>query len=61
MRLMVQAYKQFFRMLGGTLKGRLQHPEWFSELKFVNARSLTNNDFTRGHGDVLKKLGVVKR
>jgi ADP-ribose pyrophosphatase YjhB (NUDIX family) len=46
---------------GGALKRSLERPEWFSELKFINARSLTNDDFTRGHGDVLKKLGVIKR
>jgi ADP-ribose pyrophosphatase YjhB (NUDIX family) len=46
---------------GGTLKGSLERPAWFAELKFVNARSLTSDDFTRGHGDVLKKLGIVKQ
>jgi ADP-ribose pyrophosphatase YjhB (NUDIX family) len=46
---------------GGTLKGRSQRPEWFSELKFVNTRNLTKDDFARGHGDILKQLGVIKR
>ena len=46
---------------GGTLKRHLERPEWFSELKFINTRSLTTDDFTRGHGDVLKELGVIKR
>ena len=46
---------------GGTLKGSLKRPEWFSELKFINTRRLTNDDFTRGHGDVLKELGVIKQ
>ncbi len=45
---------------GGTHKGSLERPEWFSELKFVNTRSLTNESFARGHGDVLKQLGVIK-
>ena len=46
---------------GGTFKGSLKESEWFSELKFVNTRSLTSDDFARGHGDVLKKLGVIKK
>jgi ADP-ribose pyrophosphatase YjhB (NUDIX family) len=46
---------------GGTIKGKLQCPEWFSELKFVKTRGLTSDDFTRGHGDVLLELGVIKR
>jgi len=46
---------------GGTLKGSLERPEWFSELKFINTRRFTSDDFTRGHGDVLKELGVIKR
>lgn len=46
---------------GGTLSGPLKRPEWFSELKFVNTKNLTTDDFARGHGDVLKKLGIIKR
>lgn len=46
---------------GGTLKGKIQTPEWFSELRFVKPQEIGSDDFTRGHGDVLKELGIVKR
>jgi ADP-ribose pyrophosphatase YjhB (NUDIX family) len=46
---------------GGTLKGKIQTPEWFSELRFVKPQDIGSGDFTRGHGDVLKELGIVKR
>jgi ADP-ribose pyrophosphatase YjhB (NUDIX family) len=46
---------------GGTFKGNLERPEWFSELKFVNTRNLNSGDFARGHGDILKQLGIIKR
>ena len=45
----------------GTLKGKIQTPEWFSELRFVKPRDIGSDDFTRGHGDVLKELRTVKR
>lgn len=45
---------------GGTLKGKVQAPEWFSELRFMKPQSLRSDDFTRGHGDVLKELGTIK-
>ena len=45
----------------GTVKGRIQTPEWFSELRFIKPRSLRSDDFTRGHGDVLKDLGTIKQ
>ena len=43
----------------GKLKGDVKRPEWFSELKFVRADKLTADDFTRGHGDVLKELEMI--
>jgi ADP-ribose pyrophosphatase YjhB (NUDIX family) len=45
---------------GGTVKGKIKRPEWFSELNFVKPKELKSDDFTRGHGDVLKELGVIK-
>jgi ADP-ribose pyrophosphatase YjhB (NUDIX family) len=45
----------------GTLKDEVERPEWFSELRFVNSEELSSEDFTRGHGDVLKELGLLKR
>jgi ADP-ribose pyrophosphatase YjhB (NUDIX family) len=45
----------------GELRGKPQTPEWFSELRFVKARELASEDFTRGHGDVLRELGVIKK
>ena len=46
---------------GGKLRGTPQTPEWFSELRLVKARKLTIENFTRGHGDVLKELGVIRK
>ncbi len=46
---------------GGTFRGKLQIPEWYSDLKFMNPRELAADDFTRGHGDVLRELGVIKK
>jgi ADP-ribose pyrophosphatase YjhB (NUDIX family) len=43
----------------GTVKGELKRPEWFSELRFVKANEMTSDDFTRGHGDVLKEFGMI--
>jgi len=44
----------------GKVKGDLKKPEWFSELAFIKPNSLTVDDFTRGHGDVLKESGVIR-
>jgi len=38
---------------------KLRRPEWFSELAFKPRRSLKQDDFTRGHGDVLLAAGVL--
>ena len=46
---------------GGTLKGSVKSVEWFSELRFVGTRNLTSDGFARGHGDVLKELGIIKK
>jgi hypothetical protein len=46
---------------GGAVRGRLKTPEWFSELKFVKPRELASEDFTRGHGDVLREFGLIKK
>jgi ADP-ribose pyrophosphatase YjhB (NUDIX family) len=46
---------------GGTLRKEPRIPEWFSELRFVKTRELASEDFTRGHGDVLRELGLIKR
>jgi ADP-ribose pyrophosphatase YjhB (NUDIX family) len=45
----------------GAFNGKLQKPEWFSELTFVKPRQLTTEDFTRGHGDVLMELGLIAK
>ncbi len=39
---------------------KIERPEWFSELRFVNPADLTSDDFTRGHGDVLQEFGLLK-
>lgn len=46
---------------GGRPRGKVERPEWFSDLRFVKPKELTSEDFTRGHGDVLKELGVIKK
>ena len=43
----------------GTVKGNVPKPEWFSELEFLKPSKLSAEDFTRGHGDVLKELGTI--
>ena len=45
----------------GSVKGRVERPEWFSELKFVKPKELKSDDFTRGHGDVLKESKVIRK
>jgi ADP-ribose pyrophosphatase YjhB (NUDIX family) len=47
-------------VFGGTLKGKIQRPEWFSEIEFIKPKELKSDDFTRGHGDVLKELGMIR-
>ncbi len=42
------------------MKNKVGRPEWFSELWFVKPQDLTGDDFTRGHGDVLKEFGLLK-
>ena len=34
-------------------------PDWFSELRYVSAKDLKVCDFTRGHGDILERLGLI--
>jgi ADP-ribose pyrophosphatase YjhB (NUDIX family) len=38
---------------------KLHRPEWYSELAFKPLGSLKQDDFTRGHGDVLLMAGVL--
>ncbi len=47
-------------MYEGTLKDKVERPEWFSELRFVKPQELTSEDFARGHGDILKEFGLLK-
>jgi ADP-ribose pyrophosphatase YjhB (NUDIX family) len=44
----------------GRVKGNVPKPEWFSELAFLKPKDLSVEDFTRGHGDVLKELGTIR-
>ena len=37
-----------------SMAAKLRRPEWFSELAFKPLGSLKQEDFTRGHGDVLQ-------
>jgi len=43
-----------------SLAAKLNRPEWFSELEFKPLGSLKQEDFTRGHGDVLQMAGMLK-
>jgi len=45
----------------GNLRGSVKRPEWFSELTFVRLKGLRSDDFTRGHGDVLREAGVMRK
>ena len=36
-------------------------PEWFQELRFVQRDQLKPENFTRGHGDVLGQVRLIKR
>jgi len=36
-------------------------PSWFSELAYTELQSLRAGDFTRGHGDILEELGLVRQ
>ena len=42
-----------------SLTAKLRRPEWFSELAFKPLGSLDQEDFTRGHGDVLQTAGML--
>jgi len=44
----------------GGVKGKVPKPEWFSELTFLKPKDLSVEDFTRGHGDVLKEFGTIR-
>jgi ADP-ribose pyrophosphatase YjhB (NUDIX family) len=45
----------------GNVKGKVERPEWFSELKFVKPKDVTSDDFTRGHGDVLREAKIIRK
>lgn len=38
---------------------RIRRPEWFTELAFKPLGGLKQDDFTRGHGDVLQVAGLL--
>jgi ADP-ribose pyrophosphatase YjhB (NUDIX family) len=42
-----------------SLAEKIRRPEWFSELAFKALGSLKQEDFTRGHGDVLQTAGML--
>ena len=42
-----------------SLAAKLRRPEWFSELGFKPRGNLKQEDFTRGHGDVLEMAGML--
>lgn len=39
----------------------LKTPSWFKDLRFIPLSSLSVDDFTRGHGDILQEAGFVRR
>ncbi|HME18293.1 MAG TPA: hypothetical protein VKF15_00980 [Nitrososphaerales archaeon] len=38
---------------------QLKTPPWFRDLHFVAMSSLSADDFTRGHGDILQEVGLI--
>jgi len=44
----------------GTMHNVINRPAWYSHLEFVNPAEISREDFTRGHGDVLEQLGLIK-
>jgi ADP-ribose pyrophosphatase YjhB (NUDIX family) len=51
----------FKARLSQSAAAKLHRPEWFSELVFKPLESLKQNDFTRGHGDVLQMAGMLRQ
>lgn len=47
--------------LPGRLAKSIKAPEWFKDLGFVSTSELSRDAFTRGHGDVLEAVGVIRR
>ena len=45
--------------VSGRVAASLARPEWFSELAFRPLSGLKQDDFTRGHGDVLEGAGMI--
>jgi len=43
-----------------SVAAKLRRPAWFSELTFKPLGSMKQDDFTRGHGDVLEKAGMLR-
>jgi hypothetical protein len=39
----------------------LRTPPWFEDLHFVRISSLSVDDFTRGHGDILEEAGLLPK
>jgi ADP-ribose pyrophosphatase YjhB (NUDIX family) len=44
----------------GEIHQALTRPAWYGSLEFVDPLSISKDDFTRGHGDVLEQLGLIK-
>ncbi len=55
-----EAYWDIRFVYEGNSEDKMERPEWFSELRFVNPAGLTSGDFTRGHGDVLQEFESVR-
>jgi len=43
-----------------SMAAKLRRPEWFGELEFRPLTTLRQDDFTRGHGDVLQSAGMLE-
>ena len=44
----------------GEIRQMITRPSWYSSLEFVDPVTISKDDFTRGHGDVLEQLGLIK-
>jgi cation diffusion facilitator CzcD-associated flavoprotein CzcO len=44
----------------GEIHQTIARPAWYASLELVDPSAISKDDFTRGHGDVLEQLGLIK-
>ena len=45
---------------GGEIHQTISRPAWYASLELLDPLAISKDDFTRGHGDVLEQLGLIK-